>query len=162
GRTAFEAEIGYRPPVALWLRRLTRHAGLGGYLGRIGLIAALLLTAMLAWLTRIEPPGHWLIWLGVAGMLPALDTAIALVNRSVMRDVGAKILPGLALLDGIPPGLRTMVAGPVLLTTEAALGEQIEQLEIHHLASPDGALYFALLSDWVDAPTPHADSDDGL
>ncbi|MCA3788784.1 MAG: glycosyl transferase, partial [Burkholderia sp.] len=162
GRTAFEAEIGYRPPVALWLRRLTRHAGLGGYLGRIGLIAALLLTAMLAWLTRIEPPGHWLIWLGVAGLLPALDAAVALVNRGVMRDVGAKILPGLALRDGIPPGLRTMVAVPVLLTTEAALGEQIEQLEIHHLASPDGALYFALLSDWVDAPTPHADSDDEL
>ncbi|MCA3886952.1 MAG: glycosyl transferase, partial [Burkholderia sp.] len=125
GRTAFEAEIGYRPPVALWLRRLTRHAGLGGYLGRIGLIAALLLTAMLAWLTRIEPPGHWLIWLGVAGLLPALDAAVALVNRGVMRDVGAKILPGLALRDGIPPGLRTMVAVPVLLTTEAALGEQI-------------------------------------
>ncbi|WP_306461346.1 glucoamylase family protein, partial [Burkholderia multivorans] len=55
-----------------------------------------------------------------------------------------------------------MVAVPVLLTTEAVLGEQIEQLEIHHLASPNGALYFALLSDWMDASTPHADSDDGL
>ncbi|WP_260435147.1 MULTISPECIES: glucoamylase family protein, partial [unclassified Burkholderia] len=162
GRAAFEAEIGYRPPVALWLRRLTRQAGLGGYLGRIGLIVALLLTGMLASLMHVEPPGHWMIWLGLAGLLPALDAAVALVNRSVMRDVGAKILPGLALLDGIPPGLRTMVAVPVLLTTEAALGEQIEQLEIHHLASPNGALYFALLSDWVDAPTPHADSDDEL
>ncbi|RAA99179.1 glycosyl transferase, partial [Burkholderia multivorans] len=162
GRATLEAEIGYRPPVALWLRRLTRHAGLGGYLGRIGLIVALLLAGMLAWLTRVEPPGHWLIWLGVAGLLPALDAAVALVNRGVMRDVGAKILPGLALLDGIPPDLRTMVAVPVLLTTEAVLGEQIEQLEIHHLASPNGALYFALLSDWMDASTPHADSDDGL
>ncbi len=162
GRAALEAEIGYRPPVALWLRRLTRHAGLGGYLGRIGLIVALLLAGMLAWLARVEPPGHWMIWLGLAGLLPALDAAVALVNRGVMRDVGAKILPGLALLDGIPPGLRTMVAVPVLLTTDAALAEQIEQLEIHHLASPNGALYFALLSDWVDAPTPHADSDDGL
>ncbi|MBU9522564.1 glycosyl transferase, partial [Burkholderia multivorans] len=130
GRATLEAEIGYRPPVALWLRRLTRHAGLGGYLGRIGLIVALLLAGMLAWLTRVEPPGHWLIWLGVAGLLPALDAAVALVNRGVMRDVGAKILPGLALLDGIPPDLRTMVAVPVLLTTEAVLGEQIEQLEI--------------------------------
>ncbi len=162
GRAAFEAEIGYRPPVALWLRRLTRQAGLGGYLGRIGLIVALLLTGMLASLMHVEPPGHWMIWLGLAGLLPALDAAVALVNHSVMRDVGAKILPGLALLDGIPPGLRTMVAVPVLLTTEAALGEQIEQLEIHHLASPNGALYFALLSDWADAPTPHADSDDEL
>ncbi|AIO69325.1 glycosyltransferase 36 associated family protein [Burkholderia oklahomensis] len=162
GRAALEAAIGYRPPVALWLRRMTRRAGLGGYLGRIGLLAALLLAGMLAWLTRVEPPGHWLIWLGLAGLLPALDAAVALVNRGVMREIGASILPGLALLDGIPPGSRTVVAVPVLLTTEAALVEQIEQLEIHHLASPNGALYFALLSDWVDAPTPHVDSDAGL
>ncbi|WP_323123487.1 GH36-type glycosyl hydrolase domain-containing protein [Burkholderia alba] len=162
GRAALEAAIGYRPPVASWLRRLTRRAGLGGYLGRIGLLAALLLAGMLAWLARIEPTGHWLIWLGLAGLLPALDAAVAFVNRGVMRDVGARILPGLALLDGIPSDLRTMVAVPVLLTTEAALAEQIEHLEIHHLASPNGALYFALLSDWTDAPTPHLDSDDGL
>ena len=46
-----------------------------------------------------------------------------------------------------------MVVVPALLTTRAALEEQIERLEIHYLASPDGDLYFALLSDWTDAST---------
>ena len=55
-----------------------------------------------------------------------------------------------------------MVAVPTLLTTQAALEEQIERLEIHHLASPEGDLHFALLSDWTDAATEHADGDDAL
>ena len=67
---------------------------------------------------------------------------MALVNRGVTRRFGATILPGLELRDGVPSHLRTMVAVPILLTTQAALEEQIERLEIHHLASPEGELSF--------------------
>ena len=49
-----------------------------------------------------------------------------------------------------------------MLTTQAAIEEQIERLEIHHLASPEGDLHFALLSDWIDAATEHVDGDDAL
>jgi cyclic beta-1,2-glucan synthetase len=35
-------------------------------------------------------------------------------------------------------------------------------LEIHHLASPEGDLYFALLTDWTDAASEHAEGDDEL
>ena len=75
------------------------------------------------------------------------------MNRGVTRGFGATILPGLELRDGVPAHLRTLVAVPTLLTTRAALEEQIERLEVHHLASPDGDLHFALLSDWTDAAT---------
>ena len=44
-----------------------------------------------------------------------------------------------------------MIAVPTLLTSEAALLEQIERLEVHHLAGTSGDLVFALLSDGVDA-----------
>ena len=53
----------------------------------------------------------------------------------------------------MPADLRTLVVVPTLLTTRAALEEQIERLEVHYLASPDGDLHFALLSDWTDAAT---------
>ncbi|WP_124084026.1 GH36-type glycosyl hydrolase domain-containing protein [Burkholderia gladioli] len=162
GRAALEVSIGYRAPLAQWWRRLTRRTGLAGYLGRIGLLVATLLAAILVWLAREKVPGPWLVGLGVAGLLPVLDVAVALVNRGVMHDIGTSPLPGLDLLDGIPPTLRTMVAVPMLLSSEAALAEQIERLEIHHLASPEGALYFALLSDWVDAPVPRLDRDEAL
>ena len=52
-----------------------------------------------------------------------------------------------------------MVAVPMLLTTQAALDEQIERLEIHHLASSEDELHFALLSDWTDAATETVDGD---
>src|SRR5690606_16964506 len=86
----------------------------------------------------------------------------ALVNHGITREIGATLLPGLALRDGVPSHLRTMVAVPMLLTTEAAIEEQIEGLEIHHLASPEGELHFALLSDWTDAASETVAGDDAL
>jgi cyclic beta-1,2-glucan synthetase len=63
------------------------------------------------------------------------------------------MLPGLALREGIPPELRTMVVVPALLTTPAEIEIHIERLEVHYLASDSGAIHFALLSDFTDAPT---------
>ncbi len=55
-----------------------------------------------------------------------------------------------------------MVVMPTLLTTPASIREHIERLEIHYLASPDGELHFALLSDWTDAPTERTAEDAAL
>jgi cyclic beta-1,2-glucan synthetase len=55
-----------------------------------------------------------------------------------------------------------MVVVPTLLTTRGAIEEHIERLEIHYLASPDGELYFALLSDWTDSPAAHTAGDTAL
>ncbi len=62
----------------------------------------------------------------------------------------------------MPAGLRTIVVVPTLLTTRTAIDEQIERLEIHYLASQDGDLRFALLSDWTDSATETAPGDDDL
>ena len=42
---------------------------------------------------------------------------------------------------------------PTLLTSQNAIKEQVERLEVHYLANSDGDLRFALLSDWMDAST---------
>ena len=162
GRRALEVGIGYRPPMAVWLHRFTRRAGLGGYVGRILLLAVLLLAGVLVLLAGLTPVPRMWVWLGLVGFLPAVDLTVALVNRGVMRDVNAIVLPGLALRDGIPVALRTIVAVPTLLTTPEALAEQIERLEIYHLASPEGELYYVLLSDWTDSHTAQTDTDSDL
>ncbi len=72
-----------------------------------------------------------------------------------MGIFGPTILPGLALRDGVPAHLRTLVAVPTLLTTPEAIEEELERLEIHYLTSPEGELHFALLSDWIDATSEH-------
>ena len=97
--------------------------------------------------------------LACLGVVSAIDAGVALVNRGTAFFFHAVPLPGLELRDGVPESLRTMVVVPTLLTTQEEIAAQVERLEIHHLASPEGDLHFALLSDWTDADAEHADGD---
>ncbi len=162
GRCAFEAAIGFRPPLSAWPGRLSRKFGIGGYVGAGATVAAALLAVPLLILHAHGPGPVWLSVLGILGAIPALDAAVALVNRGVTRGFGATPLPGLELRAGVPARLRTVVAIPTLLTTVAAIEAHIEHLEVHHLASPEGDLHFALLSDWLDAAAEHVDGDAAL
>ena len=161
GRRAFETALGYRAPRWNSLRN-SRIGKAGDYIGAIFMIAAMVilipLTLLQAWGVR----ELWLALLALLGLVPAIDAAVALVNRSVTRGLAATIIPGLALREGIPPHLRTMVVVPSLLTSPASVREHIERLEIHYLASPDAELHFALLTDWTDAPTEHTAGDAAL
>ncbi len=161
GRRAFEAGVGYR--AFRWGPLGHFSAGRAGeYIGAIALITAMVLLPPLIGLSAWRVSGSHLALLALLGLVPSIDAAIALVNRAVMGGLGATILPGLALREGIPPHLRTMIVVPALLTTRAAIEEQIERLEVHYLASPEVELHFALLSDWTDAPAAHAAGDAAL
>ena len=100
--------------------------------------------------------------LAMLAIIPAMDAAIAIVNRAVTSVVDPATIPALELHDGVPASLRSIVVMPTLLASRAEIDEQIERLEVHYLASPDGELYFALLSDWTDAETETAPGDADL
>ena len=162
GRPTFERMIGFRTPMRDWLVRCRRKVGIGGYVGGVLMVTAVVL--LLPLIALGEPRiGGWLLGLlALLGLIPATDMAVAIVNRAATSGFAPTILPGLELRDGVTVDLRTMVVVPILLTTQAALEEQIERLEVHKLASPEGEFYFALLSDWTDASTEHAEGDDAL
>ena len=162
GRPRFEALIGFRAPWRTWLGRVSAAAGIRGYIGSVMLLALMLLALPLLSLVSNGCATWLLAVLATLGLLPAVDAAMALVNSSVTSRFGAKILPGLELRGGVPASLRTMVVVPTLLTTPATLAEQLERLEIHHLASVDGDIYFALLSDWTDAASETVAGDGAL
>ncbi len=124
--------------------------------------SALVLAAPLAWLGHLGISAGWLWLFGALGLVPAIDIAVALVNRAVTRGVGASRLPGLALRGGVPEELRTLVAMPVMLSSRSAVEEHLHRLEIHYLASPDNQLHFALLSDFRDSEHEHEPGDDAL
>ena len=58
--------------------------------------------------------------------------------------------------------MRTLVVGPMLLTSTADVDAQVAALEVHYLGNREGDLRFALLSDWLDADSERADGDDEL
>ena len=159
GRLALERSIDFRPSPGLRLNRFSVQLGIGGYVGSILLVTTFLLTLGLQALSRDEVGAGWLALLALVAFLPITDLAATLVNRAVTWRFGAIQLPGLDLTAGVPRSMRTLVAVPTLLTNEADLLEQIERIEVHHLAGAGGDLTFALLTDGQDADQEILDSD---
>ena len=162
GRAALEPELGFRIPIRSRLIRAYVTQAVSRYLGTIAIVSGLFLTLFLFNSGAAEVGVVGLLLLGLLALVPASDLAIALVNREVMELLGPRAMPRLALRDGVPADLRTLVVVPALLTGHAQIAEQIEQLEVHYLANPDGDLRFALLSDWTDAPQETMPGDDEL
>jgi cyclic beta-1,2-glucan synthetase len=162
GRRAFERAVGYRVPFGNWLGRFSASIGPGGYIGAVLALTATILAVPCWVLIGQAVPTTHVVWLALLGLIPAVDVAVALVNRAVTRGFGATMLPGLALADGVPAQLRTMVVVPTLLTTPEAIETQIERLEVHYLAASHGEVHFALLSDWTDAADETTEDDAAL
>ncbi len=136
-----------------------RASGVAGYAGSI---AALSVGMTLALLLGAGTPSAFIgtsVAIGLLALLAASDVAVAIVNLCVNRFCNPTVLPALELLEGIPPELRTVVAVPVLLTGVPDIEEFVRGLEVHYLATQDGDIRFALLSDWIDSDAETAPAD---
>ncbi len=162
GRAAFERAIGVRVRWGTRLRRAYVRAGAAGYLGTLTAVTAVVLAVPLLWSWVGGAAGAAVLVIAMLALGPASDLALAVVNRGVTNVLGPKALPRLDLDDGVPTRLRTLVVVPMLLTSQADAEAQVAGLEVHYLGNRDGDIRFALLSDWLDAPTEHVPGDDEL
>jgi len=162
GRHVLEEKLGFRAPVRDWIARANAAAGITGYLGTIAAVTAAIVACGLIAIAEAGAGERARFILAILATIPAMDAAIAIVNRAVAVFIRPVAIPALELREGVPASLRTILVMPTLLTTRAEVDEQIERLEVHYLASPDGELYFALLSDFTDSATETAPGDDGL
>ena len=161
GRQEFEKSIGLRHRHAL-PARFAATLRFDIFAACIVATTAVVVAAPLIALGLMGVGAIPLVILALLGFVPASDAAVALVNRFVTLFVHATALPGLELPNGVPESLRTLVAVPTLLISKEEIAEHVERLEIHHLASPEGDLHFALLSDGTDADNENADGDSEL
>ena len=162
GRRGFERTIGFRVAVNAWLARASTRGGIVGYIGAIAFTTTFILALPLLALSALGIGGWPLVLFALLALAPASDLAVAVTNRAITNDLKPRTLPALELRGGVPASLRTIVVVPTLLTTRTAVEEQIERLEVHYLASQDGDLRFAMLSDWTDSLTQTAPGDDEL
>jgi len=162
GRPALERRLRFRVSLRIRLRRFHRAHAPAGYLGTIAVFTALLLSGLLIHTWTVGAGISVLVLLGILGLVPASEIAVSLVHRLVPILVPPRLLPKLELVQGVPPELRTLVVVPTLLTSHDDIEEQVERLEVHYLANPRGHLHFALLSDWVDAPSEGMPGDEDL
>ncbi|MES2938435.1 MAG: glucoamylase family protein [Pseudomonadota bacterium] len=159
GRVALERAIAFKAPLRLAVTRFNIRLGIAGYVAANLLLAALLLALSLWAIGGAGVDARLLVLLALAAFVPATDVATALVNRFVAWSFGAVALPALALRGGVPPELRTLVAVPTLLTSEADLLEQVERLAVHHLSGAGGDMAFALLTDGLDSDQESREGD---
>jgi len=158
-RLILERRLRFKVPYRLAFGRFVRKQGLLGF----SLAIAITSTTVLAVALVLTSATGWaLAALAVTGVGVAVEAGVALVNLAITRSFAPKRLPALALLSGIPPDLRVLVAVPVILANQADLQAQIEQLEVHFLSSIGGAVSYALLSDGPDAASETTAQDAAL
>ncbi|MCJ7603069.1 MAG: cyclic beta 1-2 glucan synthetase, partial [Desulfobulbaceae bacterium] len=95
----------------------------------------------------------WRYWFfAITGIIGLSALAVALVNLLVTLVLPPRALPRLDFSQGIPSDHRTMVIVPTLLGRPQEIDDLIEALEIRYLGNRDPNLFFALLTDFHDAP----------
>ncbi len=161
-RRSFAASCGYRPTIS---ERLGHAIGTSGVAGLI--VVLLAITALLVWLLfRILPEDRMGLWtqlgLVAAAALVASETAMRLVAFATSRLVPPQRLPAFDFRAGVPEEARTLVVIPGMLASIDAVDELADMLESHYLANPQGAVSFALLTDWRDAPAEQMPDDERL
>ncbi len=151
GRYRFESQVGYRPLVRQKLLRLyIKYSGLA-YIGSLLVVNLLLLSLPLIAAHMVGVSQFHLMILALLLLFPAADIAVGIINQIIIAGLPPCHMPRLEFKNGVPEVFSTFVVVPTLLVSEQDVKQQVEQMEIRYLANPDGAVRFALLSDWVDA-----------
>jgi cyclic beta-1,2-glucan synthetase len=146
-------------PVPVGAVPSTRRKSLGRvYFGSIAALTVILLFIV----GMVADPGWARTALVLIAILPALGTAVALVNRVSGQMAYPRTLPRIDVRKGIPERFRTLVAVPSLLGSRDDIIELLHTLEINYQANPDPALTFALVTDFSDSPTRNAEEDESL
>ena len=164
GRARFERELGYRRPLVS--RLLVRHAdhAFPVYAGTVVVVGAGVLALLLDAAHAAGAPS-WAIWLyALLALAPACEIALVLVNRLVSDHVPPRHVPRLTLTHGLDATMRTFVVVPTIIVSEPSIAVLARMLETHYLSNGvnAGEIYFALLTDWLDAPGEHAEDDERL
>jgi hypothetical protein len=87
---------------------------------------------------------------------------VDLANWLITKLIKTQSLPRMDFSHGLPKECATMVVIPALLTEDDEIDALVNQLEQHYLRNLDPQLFFALVTDFGDAPQKHQPEDDSL
>ena len=162
GRQALERAVGCRLSWKFRPSQASPHFRLFLYLGSILLLTALATSVVLSSFGELGL-GDWRYWFfAIAGIIGVSALAVSLVNLLVTLVLPPRALPRLDFSQGIPSVHRTMVIVPTLVSRPQEIDDLLEALEIRYLGNRDPNLFFALLTDFRDAPERTLPDDDAL
>ena len=157
-----ERAAGMTVPIRSLLPRIGRRFPLTFYLGGIFIVTLAVTLLLLRWAAALEISAWWFCPLALLALLCTSQLAVSLVNWFVTIFVQPAALPRLDFSKGIPAADATMVVVPTMLTSIRGIETLLEALEVRYLANCDDQVFFALLTDFCDAPEEHKPGDDEL
>jgi cyclic beta-1,2-glucan synthetase len=162
GLPELEHEFKSRPSVSSHARRTALKHPTLIYFGVLALLTGLILTLLVLIADRAGATPFGVIAIALLALIPAADLAISVLNWGITHTCEPRVLPKMDADAETPVEARTMIVVPTLLTSEAVATELLEKLEVHYLANQDPQFYFALLTDFADAPTEEMPNDEAL
>ncbi|MCX6926508.1 MAG: cyclic beta 1-2 glucan synthetase, partial [Verrucomicrobia bacterium] len=152
GLAVLEGAVKMRQPWQTAVQRNIRRFPLAFYAGGVLSLTALGTLGLIQPALAVEVQGWKLVFFTIVLLLCSSQLAVALMNWLSTLLVKPRLLPRMDYSAGIAPECQTMVVVPTMLTSSGAVTRLVESLEIHYLANRDKHLYFALLTDFQDAP----------
>ncbi|MEY2335383.1 GH36-type glycosyl hydrolase domain-containing protein [Acidithiobacillus ferrianus] len=152
GRQRLDRVMGCRFEWKSAARQMSGRLRLSLYISTILLLTAAVSLVLYFPLAEISPTAWRFWWLGFLGMVSISALAVSLVNRLVTLIMAPRALPQMDFSHGVPDAHRSMVVVPTLLSTPQEIDALLEAQEICYLGNRDRNIYFALLTDFRDAP----------
>ncbi len=162
GRRNLEADVAYQPTFVTRVGRLAFGHPTLVYLGATAILAIGLLAASATWMTQVGVTLPLFLMTLALLIVPALNIAGSGVQRSLAFLISPRRLTRLDFSGGVPDDARTMVIVPTLLTSVEGVTALLEHLEVLAHGNLDPRIHFAILSDFVDAPSAEQSDDDAI
>jgi cyclic beta-1,2-glucan synthetase len=162
GRSRLEQAIQFHPSARGGLLRFVRGHATSVYLGSIWFLLFLILGSLVFYAIAAGMTFSQVVAAALLASLPASAMAVDFINWLVVSIVPPRRLPKLNFERGVPVEYQTMVVVPALLATERDVTFLTHQIENHFVANSDPNIFFALLTDFADAPEKTMPHDDEL
>ena len=162
GRPALEQAMDSKVPLMVRLTRVARPLRLFLYLAPMVIATAIAVAIPFIYIVAPDQSWGWYVFFTIVGLLAASALVVPIINLLVTLTVPPRALPRLDFSEGIPDAHRTMVVVPTLVGRPEDVPDLLEALEVRYLGNRDPNLFFALLTDFRDAPEQTQPGDDEL
>ncbi len=157
-----EKEFAYRSQLSEMIVSSILKYPAAAYLGSAAFLTSLTITLLVFTAAYFGASSPLLVIFGLMSLIPASELALNILNWDFALLVPPRVLPQIDTSIAIPANAQTFVVIPTLLTSESVVAELLEKLEVYSLANQDDRIYFALLSDFADAPSEELVGDNAV
>ncbi|HET9914177.1 MAG TPA: glucoamylase family protein [Anaerolineales bacterium] len=151
-REKLEARIDFRPRFSQAVVRFIQKNATALYLGSVVTLTLIPWSLILIYVAQAGANLIQLFTTALFSLFPLSSIAIEIIHGFIVSIVPPRTLPKLDFQRGVPEEYRSMVVIPAMLATERDAPFLLQQIEHHFISNNDPNVFFALITDFADAP----------